>query len=141
MIRRPPRSTRTDTLFPYTTLFRSQRDRLPVGTVRVDDGRHLVVGADLQEVRRELVAGPDVDRMDVVRNAQFLQHDVDLVAVRRRPGIELDGHAQSPLRGWNKNGSGVAGSGARPNLGDMRASPAHCKDAGGLAVQYGVTAA
>src|SRR3546814_2799859 len=32
MIRRPPRSTRTDTLFPYTTLFRSarrddQRDR------------------------------------------------------------------------------------------------------------------
>src|SRR3546814_4297317 len=27
MIRRPPRSTRTDTLFPYTTLFRSYRDR------------------------------------------------------------------------------------------------------------------
>src|SRR3546814_10249836 len=27
MIRRPPRSTRTDTLFPYTTLFRSQRLR------------------------------------------------------------------------------------------------------------------
>src|SRR3546814_1740970 len=25
MLRRPPRSTRTDTLFPYTTLFRSQR--------------------------------------------------------------------------------------------------------------------
>src|SRR3546814_9040428 len=25
MIRRPPRATRTDTLFPYTTLFRSQR--------------------------------------------------------------------------------------------------------------------
>src|SRR3546814_3491542 len=25
MIRRPPRSTRTDTLFPYTTLFRSAR--------------------------------------------------------------------------------------------------------------------
>src|SRR3546814_1276296 len=32
MIRRPPRSTRTDTLFPYTTLFRSPPDdpiRLP----------------------------------------------------------------------------------------------------------------
>src|SRR3546814_10216497 len=28
MIRRPPRSTRTDTLFPYTTLFRSGRDRV-----------------------------------------------------------------------------------------------------------------
>src|SRR3546814_16557715 len=27
MIRRPPRSTRTDTLFPYTTLFRSGQDR------------------------------------------------------------------------------------------------------------------
>src|SRR3546814_6213210 len=30
MIRRPPRSTRTDTLFPYTTLFRSA----PVGKLR-----------------------------------------------------------------------------------------------------------
>src|SRR3546814_8297875 len=27
MIRRPPRSTRTDTLFPYTTLFRSQAEQ------------------------------------------------------------------------------------------------------------------
>src|SRR3546814_5833605 len=27
MIRRPPRSTRTDTLFPYTTLFRSAEDQ------------------------------------------------------------------------------------------------------------------
>src|SRR3546814_7651242 len=27
MLRRPPRSTRTDTLFPYTTLFRSDRRR------------------------------------------------------------------------------------------------------------------
>src|SRR3546814_14095262 len=32
MIRRPPRSTRTDTLFPYTTLFRSiSGDRHPIG--------------------------------------------------------------------------------------------------------------
>src|SRR3546814_16971381 len=30
MIRRPPRSTRTDTLFPYTTLFRSDRVELEV---------------------------------------------------------------------------------------------------------------
>src|SRR3546814_14140505 len=29
MIRRPPRSTRTDTLFPYTTLFRSQHACFP----------------------------------------------------------------------------------------------------------------
>src|SRR3546814_2240396 len=33
MIRRPPRSTRTDTLFPYTTLFRS-RPRSPRGTLQ-----------------------------------------------------------------------------------------------------------
>src|SRR3546814_4651270 len=32
MIRRPPRSTRTDTLFPYTTLFRSNRSSR-LGTV------------------------------------------------------------------------------------------------------------
>src|SRR3546814_9033240 len=31
MIRRPPRSTRTDTLFPYTTLFRSHRlEKYPI---------------------------------------------------------------------------------------------------------------
>src|SRR3546814_2188915 len=30
MIRRPPRSTRTDTLFPYTTLFRSQSGVSPM---------------------------------------------------------------------------------------------------------------
>src|SRR3546814_19359359 len=35
MIRRPPRSTRTDTLFPYTTLFRShQHDEHPEGDKR-----------------------------------------------------------------------------------------------------------
>src|SRR3546814_14267802 len=32
MIRRPPRSTRTDTLFPYTTLFRSQQ-RVDAGMI------------------------------------------------------------------------------------------------------------
>src|SRR3546814_11343772 len=35
MIRRPPRSTRTDTLFPYTTLFRSpEADRSAVLAVK-----------------------------------------------------------------------------------------------------------
>src|SRR3546814_1351614 len=37
MIRRPPRSTRTDTLFPYTTLFRSRRAR--GGAARRSDPR------------------------------------------------------------------------------------------------------
>src|SRR3546814_12262003 len=31
MIRRPPRSTRTDTLFPYTTLFRSGDGNMTIG--------------------------------------------------------------------------------------------------------------
>src|SRR3546814_4995588 len=34
MIRRPPRSTRTDTLFPYTTLFRSCRPRWKIRSKR-----------------------------------------------------------------------------------------------------------
>src|SRR3546814_15040233 len=34
MIRRPPRSTRTDTLFPYTTLFRSYPTRDPETTLK-----------------------------------------------------------------------------------------------------------
>src|SRR3546814_5863480 len=37
MIRRPPRSTRTDTLFPYTTLFRSP-ELLPARIVWLYDG-------------------------------------------------------------------------------------------------------
>src|SRR3546814_8105567 len=38
MIRRPPRSTRTDTLFPYTTLFRSRidADRLLVAIIIIE---------------------------------------------------------------------------------------------------------
>src|SRR3546814_10868363 len=45
MIRRPPRSTRTDTLFPYTTLFRSTADasgRDVAGRVSCAPGRHTV---------------------------------------------------------------------------------------------------
>src|SRR3546814_9619385 len=39
MIRRPPRSTRTDTLFPYTTLFRSPHAHTPAGQRPPDQGR------------------------------------------------------------------------------------------------------
>src|SRR3546814_2668626 len=41
MIRRPPRSTRTDTLFPYTTLFRSLLDDIYGGTVPDDFSLYL----------------------------------------------------------------------------------------------------
>src|SRR3546814_963571 len=50
MIRRPPRSTRTDTLFPYTTLFRSLRlDGLQVpGHALHDEPTLLLDGAQQQ---------------------------------------------------------------------------------------------
>src|SRR3546814_14596924 len=42
MIRRPPRSTRTDTLFPYTTLFRSKYDfEAELAVVMGRAGRHI----------------------------------------------------------------------------------------------------
>src|SRR3546814_1216467 len=44
MIRRPPRSTRTDTLFPYTTLFRSRT--LPTG-MNVGEHDRAAVAVDL----------------------------------------------------------------------------------------------
>src|SRR3546814_7725512 len=49
MIRRPPRSTRTDTLFPYTTLFRS-------ALLRVEAAR--VYGLEREEVWRESSGAP-----------------------------------------------------------------------------------
>src|SRR3546814_6298608 len=47
MIRRPPRSTRTDTLFPYTTLFRSLQQRIcdAVETLEGDSGERFVADA------------------------------------------------------------------------------------------------
>src|SRR3546814_6477016 len=41
MIRRPPRSTRTDTLFPYTTLFRSERTTEESSVVQREGGREV----------------------------------------------------------------------------------------------------
>src|SRR3546814_20174164 len=51
MIRRPPRSTRTDTLFPYTTLFRSRKGRqvkvlgadIGFGYTKATDGRQFQI--------------------------------------------------------------------------------------------------
>src|SRR3546814_11584962 len=53
MIRRPPRSTRTDTLFPYTTLFRSA----PAGQCR-----DMVGPAEGMALGRPDRAGPDLRR-------------------------------------------------------------------------------
>src|SRR3546814_18875214 len=69
MIRRPPISTRTDTLFPYTTLFRSTRHAAdPLSAVRigalngyaneptgeVPRHRHRIVGGGLVEQHRHV---------------------------------------------------------------------------------------
>src|SRR3546814_10438329 len=73
MIRRPPRSTRTDTLFPYTTLFRSQRERqehLPAQTHQlvVAVARHGGAHPDEDEQQDEdLQAKPDDARNPVER--------------------------------------------------------------------------
>src|SRR3546814_12403276 len=52
MIRRPPRSTRTDTLFPYTTLFRSR-----------------AVGRQLRRDDDDAAGGADVDMQVRLRQA------------------------------------------------------------------------
>src|SRR3546814_15254019 len=51
-IRRPPRSTRTDTLFPYTTLFRSAQDALAL-EIAAQEGHRMA----LQRQARRLVIG------------------------------------------------------------------------------------
>src|SRR3546814_12768839 len=61
MLRRPPRSTRTDTLFPYTTLFRSE------AIVAIAAGR-----------RRGLAEMPEQDRAAAPRG-------LDQGAQRRQP--------------------------------------------------------
>src|SRR3546814_1213552 len=56
MIRRPPRSTRTDTLFPYTTLFRSvEADRGNIGPADQINA----ISIDRLAVLREEYAGID----------------------------------------------------------------------------------
>src|SRR3546814_3812641 len=58
MIRRPPRSTRTDTLFPYTTLFRS----LPAGGV-VDYGGRVTDCASCVVRNRAICASLDAEEL------------------------------------------------------------------------------
>src|SRR3546814_12106692 len=65
MIRRPPISTRTDTLFPYTTLFRSLADRIDQCRYRMPyDTRHR------RHRNPRLVAGMHEDRPDQVVDAE-----------------------------------------------------------------------
>src|SRR3546814_10347127 len=80
MIRRPPRSTRTDTLFPYTTLFRS----VVMSGVEVVD-RHPV------ELRSEILLHPrhqspgERFQILIVRAVLRADDEAELVAVVLRP--------------------------------------------------------
>src|SRR3546814_17670816 len=57
MIRRPPRSTRTDTLFPYTTLFRSAKGVMFI-TIENETGiANLIVWPRMFEENRRVVMG------------------------------------------------------------------------------------
>src|SRR3546814_7949553 len=75
MIRRPPRSTRTDTLFPYTTLFRSDRlqargpGRAVVEVAQVQPAAVIVAG------RVRMPAGDRAVAPVAVSGARPGQHD------------------------------------------------------------------
>src|SRR3546814_8706488 len=90
MIRRPPRSTRTDTLFPYTTLFRSAHRRAHLGDRLVAVGEMRAV-VEVEQHHRPLgghediaccvVQAPDLHVADIAGVA-----DVDRV-VEQRAGV------------------------------------------------------
>src|SRR3546814_19429176 len=92
MFRRPPRSTRTDTLFPYTTLFRS------LGGERVTDGGAFV--DDLDAVRlelREMIGGALPGGFDHANPA--VDQRGAIFGVRRRRQRREDGeiHPERPI--------------------------------------------
>src|SRR3546814_14722795 len=76
MRRRPPRSTRTDTLFPYTTLFRSSGDDGLVIAVPVHD--------DGQDQGRQADSFDDGDESDVAEIAhRSEEHTSELQSLMR----------------------------------------------------------
>src|SRR3546814_9813001 len=77
MIRRPPRSTRTDTLFPYTTLFRSVQR----GGQRVVPGQLGGVQRDQGRRRRQPAPGPEGPAPGV--GARSEEHTSELQSLMR----------------------------------------------------------
>src|SRR3546814_15752175 len=96
MIRRPPRSTRTDTLFPYTTLFRSNLMGMldsPSSGSYVFDGKEVagLPESRLAEVRKASIgfifqSFNLVDELTVRENVELalLYHDVSASERRQR---------------------------------------------------------
>src|SRR3546814_12714664 len=96
MIRRPPRSTRTDTLFPYTTLFRSvlaqTTDKLAQHTLPYRqfqlrrDGRTLANHLDHGRILEAILAGDEARAYECMRRHVTVQGDVR--SEERRVGKE-----------------------------------------------------
>src|SRR3546814_10148484 len=90
MIRRPPRSTRTDTLFPYTTLFRSIYETAAAVTaaggegvaVRVDHGDDAQVQALFEQVRRE--AGRSEEHTSELQSLMRISYAVFCLKKKKR---------------------------------------------------------
>src|SRR3546814_3146037 len=85
MIRRPPRSTRTDTLFPYTTLFRSGvLDDVGVHHLREGVGaHHLVVVEVALHHRAVLQRDAAVQRRRHAEHARSEEHTSELQSLMR----------------------------------------------------------
>src|SRR3546814_10951883 len=95
MIRRPPRSTRTDTLFPYTALFRSVADAQAV----LDASAHNMVIAGLpSETADALVAW-----LDDPANAALLLRSANAQAELRALLPAGDGTKAGPLEGKTRS--------------------------------------
>src|SRR3546814_818781 len=77
MIRRPPRSTRTDTLFPYTTLFRSAAVDLELGA-----DNESVDLAPLLGARQQDAEGVGLVALGLLGNAEILAELLELVGRR-----------------------------------------------------------
>src|SRR3546814_2972145 len=71
MIRRPPRSTRTDTLFPYTTLFRSEQID-PVIPARKGEGHMLRLREHVVKTHA-IMKNDDGQSSQATKCIQFLQ--------------------------------------------------------------------
>src|SRR3546814_17207067 len=79
MIRRPPRSTRTDTLLPYTTLFRSRGTAILNQANRPLLARHGMLDERLEEAFRQLrglLPEPALARVAVDRRIDHRADDV-----------------------------------------------------------------
>src|SRR3546814_15674822 len=85
MIRRPPRSTRTDTLVPYTTLFRSRwNGRRPprLGLISMNFPRQIIARAAQQSVDRHLLIRGAIGVPDRIEHAQRLAHQSQRISAR-----------------------------------------------------------